>query len=85
MLKTCTLGCRFSQQLSIESREQITGNKILLIDYKQRGRSGLISLAGVENRDSILDSREEWESRVNLLLNGTVLTFTGRKVSKMFE
>ena len=81
MLKTCTLGCRFSQQLSIESREQITRNKIFLINYKQRGRSGLISLVGIEKRDSILDSREEWESSVNLLLNGTVLTFTGRKVS----
>ena len=81
MLKTCSLGCRFSQQLSIESREQITRNKILLINYKQRGRSGLISLVEIEKRDSILDSREEWESSVNLLLNGTVLTFTGRKVS----
>ena len=59
MLKTCTLGCRFSQPLSIESREQITRNKILLINYKQRGRSGLISLVGIEKRDSILDSREE--------------------------
>ena len=59
MLKTCTLGCRFSQQLSIESIEQITRNKIFLINYKQRGRSGLISLVGIEKRDSILDSREE--------------------------
>ena len=29
-------GCRFSQQSSIKSREQITGNKTLSIDYKQR-------------------------------------------------
>ena len=85
MLKTCTLGCRFSQQSSIESREQITRNKILLIDYKQRGHSGLISLTGIENCNSILDSREDRESSVNLLLNGIVLTFTSRKVSKMFE
>ena len=81
-------GCRFSQQSSIESREQITQNKTLLIDYKQRDRSGLISLAGIANQesrrnnrelslDSRLDSREDRESSVNLLLNGTVCFFGG--------
>ena len=29
-------GCRFLQQSRIKSREQITRNKTLLIDYKQR-------------------------------------------------
>ena len=76
-------GCRFSQQSSIKSREQITRNKTLLIDYKQRDCSGLISRAGIKNRDTkiknrvsildlILDSRKDRESSVNLLLNGTV-------------
>ena len=77
--------CRFLQQPIIEStcREQITRNKTLLIDYKQRDCSGLISRAGIKNRDtkienrvsildSILDSRKDRESSVNLLLNGTV-------------
>ena len=51
-------GCRFSQQSSIESRGQITQNKTLLIDYKQRDRSGLISLAGIENQESRRNNRE---------------------------
>ena len=48
-----------------------------------KDRSGLVSPAGIENRDAtienqvsildlILDSREDRESSVNLLLNGTV-------------
>ena len=51
-------GCRFSQQSSIESREQITRNKTLLIDYKQRDHSGFISLAGIENQESRRNNRE---------------------------
>ena len=48
-----------------------------------KDRCGLMSLAGIENQDAtienrvsildlILDSHEDWESSVNLLLNGTV-------------
>ena len=88
-------GCRFSQQSSIESREQITQNKTLLIDYKQRDRSGSISLAGIANQesrhknresslDSRLDSREDRESSVNLLLNGNVCFFWGGVGGKGF-
>ena len=63
-------GCRFSQQSSIESREQITRNKTLLIDYKQRDHSGLISLAGIENQEW---RRNNWESRLDSRLDSRFL------------
>ena len=66
------------QQSNIESRESITRDS-------NKSRSGLVSLTGIEceNRDanienrvsildSILDSCEDRESSVNLLLNGTI-------------
>ena len=73
-------GCRFSQLSSIKSREQNGLKQTLTIDYKQRpfwfDESCRNRESRLNNWESSLDSCEDGEFSVNLLLNGTVSVVT---------
>ena len=83
-------GCRFSQQLRIENWEQITRNKnpiinkeAILVDKSRRNRESRIETQQLESsldswfltRFSVLDSQEDQELSVNLLLNSTAVDY----------
>ena len=72
MLKTWkkVVDSRSNRVSRVESKIKITRNKTLLIDYKQRDHSGLISLAGIENQEWRRNNRE---SRLNSRLDSPFL------------